>query len=114
MSKYLIEVPNLKFNGVREGLGFHEGKAETDDKELAKKLIARPDYYCKQLGKPKPQDGKSETGDLPAPEAKAEKEKAEAEAKAEKEKAEAEAKAEKEKTENPKNNRPPAGEAGKK
>ena len=49
MSKYLIEVPNLKFNGVREGLGFHEGKAETDDKELAKKLIARPQCHLQFL-----------------------------------------------------------------
>lgn len=59
--KYIIEVPNPHFSGVREGLLFEDGKAETEDKKLAEYLTDPGNhfgYFCAELGKPAPGEGK--------------------------------------------------------
>ncbi len=38
MAKYLIKTPNPHFTGERFGLMFQNGKAETDDDVLARKM----------------------------------------------------------------------------
>lgn len=57
---YVIETLNTHFNGVREGLQFKDGKAETTDKKLAE-LLTNPgdhrNYFCAQLNKPLPKNG---------------------------------------------------------
>lgn len=54
---FVIETPNKHFNGVREGLTFENGKAETGDKKLAERLTNPGDhygYFCAEIGRPNP------------------------------------------------------------
>lgn len=51
---YVIETPNPHFDGIREGLKFKAGRAETEDAKVAKALITGYPYFCAELKKPKP------------------------------------------------------------
>jgi len=44
MPVYVITTQNPVFSGIREGLSFINGRAETEDPQIAHKLANRPGY----------------------------------------------------------------------
>ncbi len=49
MAKYRVKTPNPHFSGVRFGLVFHNGQAETEDDTLALKMKHELGYEVQKL-----------------------------------------------------------------
>jgi len=49
MAKYRVKTPNPHFSGVRFGLVFHSGQAETEDDTLALKMKHELGYEVQKL-----------------------------------------------------------------